>query len=313
MEVEVYLFMGLLESGKTTMLLDALKSPDFREDGPTLVIACEEGEVEYDPAFLEASDATLVQLEEEEELTTERLMAFDAAHRPHQVMMEYNGTWGVDRILDLALPRGWKVYGVYATVNGETAELYLNNMRSMFMEPLFPASLIIFNRCGEDLDRKKFRRNIKAINPRAQIVFEREDGTEIEETEEDLPFEWKGDRVEIEEMDYGIWYVDAMEHPERYEGKTICFLAQVYRAPHLGRRTFVPGRFVMTCCANDIQFLGFLCHYDTVLPYKTRDWVRVEVEFGVEYQKLYGEEGPVLHLKKIQGAPKPQEDVVSLT
>ena len=99
---EVYVFMGLLESGKTSMLLDALKSPDFRDDGPTLVISCEEGEVEYSKEFLEASDASLVRLEEESQLTTEQLMAFDAAYQPNQVMIEYNGTWPVDRILDLA-------------------------------------------------------------------------------------------------------------------------------------------------------------------------------------------------------------------
>ena len=107
---EVYVFMGLLESGKTSMLLDALKSPDFRDDGPTLVISCEEGEVEYSKEFLEASDASLVRLEEESQLTTEQLMAFDAAYQPNQVMIEYNGTWPVDRILDLALPRDWQVY-----------------------------------------------------------------------------------------------------------------------------------------------------------------------------------------------------------
>lgn len=311
MAVEVYIFTGLLESGKTTMLKDALQSPDFRYGGPTLIISCEDGEEDYTADFLDEMDATVVRLEEEAELTTEQLMEFDMEHQPRQVMIEYNGTWGVDRILDLALPRGWQVYGVYATVNAETAELYLQNMRTMFMEPLFPAGLIIFNRCKDDLDRKKFRRNIKAVNSRAQIVFEQPDGTPVEETEEDLPFDWNADKVEIDDMDYGIWYIDAMEHPERYQGKTIRFLAQVYRAPHLGRKAFVPGRFVMTCCANDIQFLGFICHYDSVLPYKTRDWVHVEVEFGMEYHRLYGEEGPVLHLKKIEGAAKPVDDVVS--
>ena len=312
MAAEVYLFMGMLESGKTTMILDALKSPDFRDAGPTLIVACEEGEVEYDPEILRAADASLVRLEEEEELTTERLMAFDAAYQPNQVMIEYNGAWPVDRILDVTLPRDWQVEAAYATVNGETAELYLTNMRSMFLEPLFPASLILFNRCGEDLDRKKFRRNIRTINRQAQIVFVREDGSEIEATEEDLPFDWKGSRVEIGDLDYGIWYIDACEHPERYQGKTVCFLAQVDREPEMGPKTFVPGRFLMTCCANDIEFYGFLCRYRSVLPYQNRSWVRVEAEVRVEYHELYGETGPVLYLKKIQSAPRPLDEVISL-
>ncbi|MFR7443399.1 MAG: hypothetical protein ACLUUO_07910 [Sellimonas intestinalis] len=35
--------------------------------------------------------------------------------------------------------------------------------------------------------------------------------------------------IEIDEIDYGIWYLDAMEHPEHYKNKKLKFLAQVYR------------------------------------------------------------------------------------
>ncbi|MFR1476066.1 MAG: hypothetical protein ACLSB9_10160 [Hydrogeniiclostridium mannosilyticum] len=41
-------------------------------------------------------------------------------------------------------------------------------------------------------------------------------------------------------------------------GKTVRFTAMVYRSDKLPKNTFVPGRFGMTCCAEDISFVGFL-------------------------------------------------------
>ena len=43
---------GILESGKTTFINDSLKNGDFGDLGRVLILATEEGEVEYDPAFL---------------------------------------------------------------------------------------------------------------------------------------------------------------------------------------------------------------------------------------------------------------------
>ena len=33
----------------------------------------------------------------------------------------------------------------------------------------------------------------------------------------------------------------------------------VYRTEKLPKRSFVPGRFAMTCCVDDVAFIGFLC------------------------------------------------------
>lgn len=36
-----------------------------------------------------------------------------------------------------------------------------------------------------------------------------------------------------------------------------------------------PGRFVMTCCENDIQFVGIVAKGDSLKAYKNRDWVDI--------------------------------------
>ena len=61
-KTRVYLFTGFLESGKSSFIQDTLLEQGFGEDEKTLIIACEEGEVDAsvfdryrDPLYKEAS------------------------------------------------------------------------------------------------------------------------------------------------------------------------------------------------------------------------------------------------------------------
>ena len=72
-----------------------------------------------------------------------------------------------------------------------------------------------------------------------------------------LPFDLNAPIVEIGEDDFGIWYMDCQDEPQKYAGKTVRFLAQVCQTNRAGKNSFVPGRFAMTCCVQDIQFVGF--------------------------------------------------------
>ncbi|MEQ3216837.1 GTP-binding protein [Hominifimenecus microfluidus] len=312
MEVPVYVFTGFLDSGKTTLLKDTLSSPDF-ETERTLIILCEEGDEEYDEQFLSANGAYVVTVESQEKLTDSLLVQCAKKFDPDQVMIEWNGTWPMSTLFDREFPKHWECVGIYSTVDATTAEMYMTNMRAMFLEQLSQSGLIIFNRTPEEMDRARMRRLIKANNPPAQIVFEREDGEMYDPADEPMPFDVTGPVIEIEDMDYGLWYLDAREHPERYKGKQIRFLAQVYRGRNLKPGTFVPGRFIMTCCADDIRFMGYICRFIGDFPYQQRDWVKVTVDFGFEYVKAYGEKVPVLTLREALPAKKPSQDPVYFT
>lgn len=311
METVVELFTGFLDSGKTTLIGEALHSPDFLDYETTLLIVCEEGEEEYDEVWLKKNNIVKIVVEEEEKFNAFFLEGLELNYRPDHVMIEYNGTWDQNRVMEMRMPPGWRLTSVLSTVDAETAEMYLMNMRNLFLASLLSSDLVIVNRADESTDRAKIRRSIKVMNPGAQIVFERENGEQMENTEEDLPFDLNASLIEIEEIDFGLWYLDAMEHPEHYKNKKIRFLAQVYKNRRLGDKAFVPGRFVMTCCAEDITFLGFLCKSYEEIPYKNRDWVYVTVSMRVEYVKQYGEKGPVLYLEEILPAKPPKNDVVS--
>ena len=55
----VYMINGFLESGKTEFITYTLAQPYFRIKGKTLIIACEEGEVEYDSELLKKSNSVV--------------------------------------------------------------------------------------------------------------------------------------------------------------------------------------------------------------------------------------------------------------
>lgn len=313
MEIPVYLFTGLLDSGKTTLIQEVSKEEGFLDPGQTLLIQCEEGETGFSEVFLKKHRMTLLQIEEPEELNELFWKRCEREYKPAQIIIEYNGMWEMDALFGSGIPADWFIGGIYSTVDASTAELYIANMRKNFMEPLRESNLIIFNRCTEDTERMKFRRSLKALNPQVQVAFEKADGTMYENEAEELPFDYSGQNVEIEDMDYGLWYLDAMDHPDRYMGKEITFTARYCSSAKPGQKYCVPGRHIMTCCEDDIQFLGFICYFEDDMPFQHGDWVRVTVSFDYGPCKMYGEDGPILRLIHMEEGKKPQQELVTFT
>ena len=118
-KVPIYLMTGFLESGKTSFLSFTIQQDYFHTDGKTLLILCEEGEEEYDPAILEANNTVVEVIENEEDFTTDRLVAMDILHQPERVIIEYNGMWLVSNFEKMQLPTGWGVEQQITCVDGE--------------------------------------------------------------------------------------------------------------------------------------------------------------------------------------------------
>lgn len=310
MEIPVYLFSGFMDSGKSTLIRETLIEEDFGEGAKTLLIACEDGEVEFDEAELAKANTKLVMIEEEEAFTEAKLKELDLQYKPDQVFIEYNGTWEMATLLEMKLPKDWIIVQSLATVDATTFDMYLTNMRAMIMEQIFQADVVIINRCDDDTPKGKFRRAIKVINRKAQIAYERADGTVDNGEMEELPYDLNQDIIDITDMDYGIWYMDALDDPRKYEGKKVRFLALVYRPEKLKKGVFVPGRFAMTCCADDITFVGFKCKYDKAPEIPHKSWITITAEMHNEFAMEYKGKGPVLYALDIQPAEKPEDELI---
>ena len=197
------------------------------------------------------------------------------------------------------------------TVDASTFELYSNNMGPMMFEHITTADLVVFNRCTDALKEMLYQKNIRAMNPRATIYLDDVDGNSEDYARNmPLPFDVDADVIDIAPEDYGLWYVDAMGDPGKYDGKTVRFLGQVYVGQNVPAGSFVPGRFGMVCCAEDISFLGFICRWPGAKDLQQRDWVRVTASITVEALPQYRGEGPVLHASEVIPAEKPAEELV---
>ncbi len=308
-EIPVYLFTGFMDSGKTSLIRQTLLEENFGQGARTLLIVCEDGDEEYSEDELRKANTRLLMVENEDDFTETLLRNCNLQYMPDQVFIEYNGTWGMDTLLEQRLPEGWVIVQSLATVDASTFDMYLNNMRAMILEQLFQADVVIFNRCMDDTPKGKFRRAVKAVNRPAQIVYERADGT-IDEAEEELPFDISQDVIEISDADYAIWYMDAQENYKKYDGKKVEFTGLVYNPDKMKKGVMVPGRFAMTCCIEDVTFLGFKCKYEDSKSIAHKSWIHIVAEIRVEFAVEYKGKGPVLYPVSIEPADKPEDELV---
>ena len=214
-------------------------------------------------------------------------------------------------VLQQALPKDWQIYQCFMTVDAATFENYMANMGPLMADKIGVAEFVAFNRCTQQLDKKKFHKAVRLFNRRADIAFEYPSGrVEYDDIVDELPFDLNADVIEIGDEDFGLWYLDASDNPKKYVGKTVRFTAMVYRSDKLPKNTFVPGRFGMTCCAEDISFVGFLCKYDQAQALENESWIRITAEVKCKYHAVYQGEGPILIAKGIEPAEKPKEELV---
>ena len=315
-QIPVYIITGQLDSGKTSFVKDTMMEQDWLENGTTLYVLCEEGEYELPELYRKNRRITQITADDPEVFTTQYCEDLLRTYSPSQIIIEFNGMWNLQDFLKKDFPKSWGLAGIYSTVDGSSLELLMMNMRNLFMNQLIESDFVVVNRCPQSLNRVPFRKALKLQNPGAQVIFEGEDGKIIEFGEEDLPYDLNAPVIELDDVDYGTWYADAFESPERYKGKKIRFLAQFFRPFGMAKNMFVPGRLVMACCAADIKFYGFPCKSDKSMRFENKSWHRITAEFAMD-KKRDPRTGqidavPVLRFISAEDAPAPAEEVVTL-
>ena len=308
--VPVYIITGFLGSGKTKFVTEMLTDEGFSEGERTLVLCCEEGEEEYDPEVLKKANAVLINLEQVRDIAGHKLARLDREYRPERVIIEYNATWLLENLYAAKKPDTWDLAQIITLVDASTFEVYLKNMRKYMADGLKEADLVIFNRSDENTPKSKYRRSVKGINNTTRLFFENLDGTTDDGvSDEDLPYDVKADPVQIGDEDFGTFYLDAMEHPERYDGKTIRARGRAFRMENMPKDCYVFGRHVMTCCADDIGGIGFLCKFKGDPP-RTNDWIMVEAKAEKSFSMLHNCEAIVLTEQKVTPTGAPKEELV---
>jgi len=305
MEIPVYLFTGFLESGKTTFIQDALEGPDFNAGERTLLLVCEEGEVEYDPDRFFGRNVFIESITEDE-LNQSNLWRLQMMHKVERVVVEMNGMWLLETLFR-NMPEEWVVYQEVTFADAGVFLTYNQNMRQLVFDKLKTADLVIFNRCGRDWfdDEKKleFHKIARVANRKNQIIYEfGPDDAVPDDIVDPLPFDLDADVIEIPDDAFAEWYRDVNEESAKYDGKTIKVKGRIATGGGLPKNGFVFGRHVMTCCVEDIQFAGLLGIWPKASRLKHGGWAEITAEIKIEDTPVYGEEGPVLYCKDIKAS-----------
>ena len=198
----VYVINGFLDSGKTDFFRYTLAQPYFKTKGKTLLIVCEEGENEYEEKLLQSTNTVLELIEDEADFNVSKLTALDNRYEPERVLIEYNGMWNFK---NMHLPKKWGIEQQISMIDASSFKLYYTNMKSLLAEQIRNSDMILFNRCDGIEDLAAYKRNIKAINQRADIIFEDENGEVDVTLDEDLPFDLKADPIELNNYGYGMF------------------------------------------------------------------------------------------------------------
>lgn len=310
-QIPVYLFTGFLEGGKTRFMQETLEDKRFNSGERTLVLMCEEGIEELDPSKFSSKYVYIQSVEDFDDLSPEMLTDLVKKHRAERVLIEYNGMW---LLSDLArvLPKEWVVYQEFMFVDARTFLPYNANMRTLMVDKLTTAELVVLNRANDSIDKEEIHKIIRAISRRCNIAYEYADGhVEYDDIEDPLPFDMDAPIIEIGDDDYAIWYRDMSEELQKYAGKTVRFKGIVARNARLPEGIFIAGRHIMTCCVNDIEYSGLVCKWDKANTLSQRQWVMVTASIEIRFNRIYGGKGPVLTILDVQPAEKPEKEVAT--
>ncbi len=308
MQIPVYAFTGFLDSGKTKFIQETLCDPRFNSGERTLLLICEEGEEEFDLSAYPHKNVFL-EVVDEEAVTTQELAALYKKHRAERVVLELNGMLQAG-VFYQKMPEDWVIAQEVMFADGRNILSYNQNMRSLVVDKLSGCEMVCFNRLPVGTDIMPLHKLARALNRRVGIIYEYDDGTtKFDDIEDPLPFDISAPIIEVADDDYALFYRDLTEEPKKYNGKTVRFKAQVAKLRKERDGFFAPGRFVMTCCVDDIEFMGIPCKYDKSAELKARTWVMLTAEIQTKFHVIYRGIGPVLTAISVEEAQAPENDV----
>lgn len=302
-QVPVIAVNGFLESGKTFFLNDAWREELFIDAAARCVlISCEEGNTDYDPRLMRDNHVSLVKVDDPARLTEDFYRDVVRQYRPDLIYIEENAMWDVSAY---RLPSFLALAQQLTVVNAEMFQIFFNNMRQRVVDMLQASEVVIMYNCDDEKAATVLKRNLQLINPKMGYLLFDSEGNSVS-LADDLPYKVDTDYVNVADTDFGIFFVDSIENPERYNGKTVELTVHAVLDKTIPEGFFVGGRRVMTCCANDIAFYFVLCHNATSVKVNNGDWLRIAGE--IAFHEMQGERQILMDIKSVTKLPPRSDD-----
>lgn len=310
--IPVTLIRGFLDAGKSTLINRLIGDGSLCPDGDDiLLLSCEEGEAAFDNAVLDKKNITVIRLEDESRLNQEYLEQLDILYAPSRIIIECNVMW---KLIEFELPRNWKADKRIAVLCGPTLGLYLDNMRAFLGPLLSRCDQIFINRCdsgGPDMLSPVKAKLRPLLDDTSAVIIESQGILyDFDAVKDVLPYILDTDPVVITPENYVYWFYDCQDHQNRYEGRRVSMDASVKKSPVLKSGDFALGRIAITCCEADMDFLGYIAHYDLIDSIPQFAHVHAEAIIRYRFMQNYNTVMPYLEVLYMESLV-PDDSVVT--
>lgn len=307
MNKPVYVFSGFLDSGKTQAIKGTLYDERFNQGEKSLIVCFEQGDVIYDDKFLGITNSEVVYLDSINDLTIDKQKELDKQYKPERIVIELNGMEDDNILYNNGFCSNWELAQTLTTVDASTFSMFLTNMRQFMYNHVKNAECIILNR-SDNVDKRFLRNNLKSINQSVEIIYEDANGNVSNQIDDDL-FDVSKDLF-IEDIDYGLWYMDALDNAKKYDKKVITLKMKYVDEVKEYNNVLIMGRKAMVCCANDITDIAISC----VDIHKKDIDVNKYYYLTGNLHALRASDGNmtvVLYVTKFEEAPIPENELVT--
>lgn len=144
------MFCGFLESGKTTLIQHILEQTYLQSYGKIMILQCEDGEVKLRVPTLQSRNVLLKSINKKEEFCSELFLKIKSEQNPDLILVEYNGTWPIEMLFTVPMPKNCKIDRVFFCADASTFDFYLKNTGGLMANQLSNADAVLFNRISEE-------------------------------------------------------------------------------------------------------------------------------------------------------------------
>ena len=301
--IETRLVYGFLDAGKTTYIRDCIQNDFFFKYGTTLILCFEQGEETYDAEALSGRKTFVAYYDGEEDVGAFCRNSIEAYH-PDRIYVEMNTMM---QGLREQLPDCMRITFVTAWIDWNTLDLYYVNLRKMLSEMVSEAHQVTFRGCPSKEMLEPYSQGFRLMNQKASYLRQDPMGYHEKAFDLFLPYSLEDKEITISEGRFLPLWLDAFDHPEHYEGKTIRFIDPLELRRIGTDGAWFAGRVVMTCCMADLQFMAFeLKGASAVFD---GGWIGLDALALVESDE-YGQRKLKLKGKQFRHVPAPETTIL---
>lgn len=298
--IDTRVVYGFKAAGKTSYIRDCIINDYFYKYGTTLVLCFQRGQEVFDAEILRKRNAFAAYydgVQDIKEFCLEQIMKYN----PDRIYAEMNTNIPDIRAM---FPEVMNVTFTVTLFDWTTFDWYYTCFKQLISQMVSESQQVTFRGCPSKELLSPYAQEFWLMNHKASYL--RQDPMGYHEKAFDLfvPYSLEEKSITISEKEYLIFWLDAADHPEHYDGKQIIFKDPLELRQMEENPPWYAGRVVMTCCMADLQFMSFELKGSGAEGLHG-GWAALKASGTIGTDK-YGQKKPLLEVESINymAAPK---------